>query len=111
MKAVLDVRPGPKRTREKRVGLFFPLHPIAPLPSLRRIEFLAAEPRHELLRIRRVGEAVDIEPLPVVENAMAARAQRQILAEVVDGFVAAVLAGACRERHLVRPAAVDAGRR
>jgi hypothetical protein len=103
--------PGPKRTCEKRVGLFSPLHPIVPLPSLRRIEFFAAEPRHELLRIRRIGEAVDVEPLLVMADAMAARAERQILAEVVDRFVAAVLAGACRQRDLVRPAAIDAGRR
>ncbi len=72
--------------------LFFPLHPIPPLPSLRRIEFLATETRHELLRIGRVREAVDVKPLLVVADAMAAQAQRQILAEVVDDLVAAVLA-------------------
>ena len=59
--------------------LFSPLHPISPLPSLRRIEFLAAETRHELVRIRRVGEAIDIEPLLVVANAMAARASDKSL--------------------------------
>ena len=91
--------------------LFLPLHPILPLPSLRRIEFFAAETRHEFLRIRRVGEAVDVEPLPVVVNAMPSQAQRQILAEVVDRFVAAVFAGAGRQRDLVRPAAIDGGRR
>jgi hypothetical protein len=31
--------------------LFFPPHPIPPLPSLRRIEFLTVETRHELLRV------------------------------------------------------------
>src|ERR1700724_2640742 len=64
-----------------------PPHPIAPLPSPRRIEFLAAELRNEFFRIRRSGEAVDVEPLAVVADAMAAPAQRQILAEVVDGVV------------------------
>jgi hypothetical protein len=88
-----------------------PPHPIAPLPSLPRIEFFAAEARHEFLRIRRGGKAVDIEPLLVMANAMAAQAQRQVLAEVVDGLVAAAFAGARRQRHLVRPAAVDGGRR
>jgi hypothetical protein len=72
--------------------LFFPPHPIPPLSSLRRIKLLAAEPRHELLRIRRDRETVDVEPLPVMMDAMAAQAERQILAEVVDGLVAAVLA-------------------
>jgi hypothetical protein len=91
--------------------LFFPLHPILPLPSLPRIKLLAAETRHELLRIRRVGEAVDVEPLPIMADAVAARAQRQILAEVVDDFVAAVFTRACRQRDLVRPTAVDGGRR
>jgi hypothetical protein len=91
--------------------LFFPLHPIPPLPSLRRIELFSAKPLHELLRIRRIGEAIDIEPLPIVADAMAAPSQRQILAEVVDGFVAAAFAGAGRQRDLVRPAAIDTGRR
>jgi hypothetical protein len=91
--------------------LFFPLHPIPPFPSLRQIEFFAAETRHELRRVRRVGEAVDVEPLPVVADAMPAPAQRQFLAEVVDRFVAVVLAGAGRQRDLVRPAAIDGGRR
>ena len=79
-------------TRSFGPVLFFPLHPIPPLPSLRRIEFLATETRHELLRIGRVRETVDVEPLLVMTDAMAAQAQRQILAEVVDGLVAAVLA-------------------
>jgi hypothetical protein len=78
--------------------LFFPLHPIPPLPSLRRIKLLAVETRHELLRVRRGGEAVDVERLPIMANAMAAQAQRQIFAELVDGLVAVVLAGACRQR-------------
>src|SRR4029077_1352580 len=88
-----------------------PSHPVPPLPALPRIEFFAAEASREFFRIRRGGEAVDVEPLPVVTDAMAARAQRQILAEIVDGLVAAVFAGARRQRDLVRPAAVDGGRR
>jgi hypothetical protein len=91
--------------------LFFPLHPIPPLPSLRRIEFLAAETRHELLRVRRVGEAIDVEPLLVVADGVSAQAQRQILAEVMDGLVAAAFAGAGRQRDLMRPVAVNGGRR
>src|SRR5579864_7714230 len=53
---------------------FPPTHPVPPLPALPRIEFFALEASHELLRIRRGGEAVDVEPLPVVTDAMAARA-------------------------------------
>jgi hypothetical protein len=91
----------------KFAGLFFPLHPIPPLPSLRRIEFLTAETRRELLRIRRLGEAVDIEPLLVMADAMAARTEREIRTEVMDRLVAAAFAGARRQRDLMRPAAVD----
>jgi hypothetical protein len=101
----------PRRTQSQSLAssqsLFFPLHPIPSFPSLHRIEFLSAKSPREFLRIRRIGEAVDVEPLPVVVDAMAARAERQILAEVVDGLVAAVLAGACRQRDVVRPAAID----
>jgi hypothetical protein len=80
-----------------------PLHPILPRPSLRRIKLFATKPRRELLRIRRVGEAVDIEPLLVVADAMAARAQRQRIAEVVHDLVAAAFADTGRQRDLMRP--------
>jgi hypothetical protein len=78
--------------------LFSPLHPIPPLPSLRRIELLAAETRHELLRIRGDCKTVDVEPLPAMVDAVAARTQRQRLAEVVHDLVAAAFADAshCR---------------
>jgi hypothetical protein len=38
---------------------------------------------------------------------MAARANRQILAEGVDRLVATTLAGACRQGYLMGPAAID----
>jgi hypothetical protein len=46
---------------------------------LARIEFFAAEPLQEFLGIGGIGEAVDLPPLSIVYDGMAARTDRQAL--------------------------------
>jgi hypothetical protein len=44
-----------------------------------------------------------------MEDGVAARAERQAIAEFVDEFVAVATARACWERDLMRPTVIDQG--
>jgi hypothetical protein len=69
----------------------------------------AAEALAEVLGVLPLGQAEDVEVRAVAVEGMAAVAQRQALAEPPDGDLIAAGAPIGRERHLVRPAAVDGG--
>src|SRR5262249_52429465 len=66
-----------------------------------------AEPPHEFLGIPLLGETVDVEPFVLVEDCVIARARRQIFAECADRLVVAARASTRRQRHLMRPIAID----
>src|SRR5271170_2073534 len=87
-----------------------PARPIVSLSALRRIELHTAEALPECLGILRFRETVHMKPLPVI-NGVASCAEREFFAEGVNPFVAAILARACRQRDLMRPASVNGGRR
>ena len=87
-----------------------PARPVASLASLRRIEPHAAEALPEFLGILRLGEAVHMKPFMVIHG-MPSGAESQIITELVNLLVAAVLAKPSGQRDLMRPAAVNAGRR
>jgi hypothetical protein len=59
----------------------------------------------------RVGEAMDVPPLALMKNRVTARAQRQIVAERVNDFVATIEQHGGGQRHLVRPSAIYSGGR
>ena len=93
-----------------RVGLI-PTRPVAPPSPFVGIEPLAAEPLLELLRVGGIRETINVVPSVIVMHCVAAAAQRQILAELMNLVVADALAGACRQHHLVRPIPVNGRRR
>jgi hypothetical protein len=72
------------------MGSSFPPRPIAPLSPPLGVELFAAELLHELLSVFGVCKAVHVPPLVIVEDRMAARAQRQLIAERVNDFVAPI---------------------
>lgn len=80
-------------------------------PPARRIESLAAESLHEPLGVLRLREAVNLEPLLVVEDGMTTAAQTQVFAKLMSLFVAAAFAESRRQRHLMRSPAITARRR
>jgi hypothetical protein len=53
-----------------------PARPIAPPTAFARVEHFAAETLHEFAGMLGIGEAIDVEPLIVMENGMAAGTQR-----------------------------------
>jgi hypothetical protein len=88
---------------------FFPPRPIAPFASLLRIELLAAELSHELLRVLGVGKAIDVPPLVIMEDRVTTLAEGRVLAEHVNDVVAAIERYRGRQRDLVRPPAIYTG--
>jgi hypothetical protein len=78
--------------------------------ALDRIKLLAAKSLHELLRVRRLLETIDVKPLAVVMERVASRAERQVSTELVYLVVAVAPANARRQHDLVRPAAVNSRR-
>jgi len=74
---------------------------------LLRIEPLAAEPLQEFVGIFEILKTINVEPFPIVEHGMTSRAKRQILAELVNLFVAATFATPRRQNDLVRPAPIN----
>jgi len=91
-------------------GSSSPTRPIAPFASLLGVEFLTAEVQHELLRMFGVRKPVHVPPLVFMKDRVAGRAQRQIIAERVNNFVAAIKRYRGGQRDLVRPSAVYSGR-
>lgn len=77
----------------------------------RRIESLPAESLHEPLGVLRLREAVNVEPLLVVEDGMTTAAQTQVFAKLMNLFVAAAFAESRRQCHLMRSPAITARRR
>src|SRR6202040_4249523 len=92
------------------LGLF-PTRPVAALPPLLRIEPLAAEPLQEFIGIRGIRKTINVEPFPIVEHGVTSGAKRQILAELVNLFVAATFTTPRRQNYLVRPAPINCRRR
>ena len=74
----------------KRMLSFFPPRPIGAATALGGIELLATESFHELLRVRRLLETVDVKPLAVVIKRMASRAERQVSTELMYLVLAAL---------------------
>ena len=72
-----------------------------------RIKPLPAEPLQEFICVRGILKTIDVEPFPIVEHGMTSRAKRQILAELVNLFVAATFATPRRQNDLVRPAPIN----
>ena len=89
------------------LGLF-PTRPITPLPSLFRIKLVATEPQSEFIGVLQLFEAVNVKPLAVMKHGMAAGAERQLFAEVVNLIVAAAFTEPRRQYHLVWPVPVNA---
>jgi hypothetical protein len=104
----VTVRTGSNKRLVRRS--LFPPRPIAPLSSLLGVELLAAELAHKLLGMFGVGEAVDVPPLVIAEDRVTALAEGQVLAEHVNDVVAAIERHRGRQRDLVRPPAIYAGR-
>jgi len=75
---------------------------------LLRIEFLATEPLQEFIGIRRVGEAVNVKPLPIIKDSVPPAAYRQILAELVNLLIpTAALTEPRRQDDLMGPVSVN----
>jgi hypothetical protein len=88
------------------LGLF-PTFPVTALPSLLRIKPLAAEPLQEFIGVQGTLKTINVEPFPIVEHGMTSRAKRQILAEFVNLFVAAIFTTPRRQNYLVQPAPIN----
>jgi len=78
---------------------------------LLRIKPLAAEPLQEIICVREILKTINVEPFPIVEHGMTSRAKRQILAELVNLFVAATFTTPRRQNYLVRPTPINCRRR
>ena len=72
-----------------------------------RIKLLAAESLQEFIGIRGILKTINVEPFPIVEHGMTSRAKRQILAELVNLFVAATFATPRWQNYLMRPAPIN----
>ena len=68
---------------------------------------LAAELFQEFIGVRGILKTINVEPFPIVEHGMTSRAKRQILAELVNLFVAATFTALRRQNYLVRPAPIN----
>src|SRR5215471_21536058 len=84
------------------------MHALASLPLVER---LASEPRHESLGMDWLGEAEHLVPLVLPHHGVAARAKRQVLAELMNDGRVRPRALVREQRNLMRPALVHAGRR
>jgi hypothetical protein len=69
------------------------------------IELLAAKSMQKLLRILCLGEAKNVEPL-TIKDRVAATAQAQSIAELMNLFIPAALAKTRWQRHLIMPATI-----
>ena len=87
------------------------MSPITALPSLLRIKLLAAEPLQEFIGVLGILKTISMEPFPIVEHGVTSRAKRQILAELVNLFVAATFTASRQQNYLVRPAPINCRRR
>jgi hypothetical protein len=67
-----------------KLANFFPPRPIGAAAALGRIELLAAEPLHVLLRVRWLLETIDMKPLSIVIQRMPGRAERQVTTHELD---------------------------
>jgi len=79
-----------------------PMRPAAASPLLARIERLAAEALLEFLGFGCFGETIHMKPLALVHS-MAAGAEREVLAELVNHSVAAAFTQARRQDDLMGP--------
>ncbi len=61
-------------------------------------------------RLFAAPRAIHMKPLAIVDG-VASRAEREVVAEIVNLLVAAVLAKPSGQRDLMRPAAINAARR
>ena len=75
------------------------------------IKLLAAEPLHESIGVLGILKTISMEPFPIVEHGMTSSAKRQILAELVNLFVAATFTASRQQNYLVRPAPINCRRR
>jgi hypothetical protein len=77
---------------------------------LLRIKLAATEPLQEFICVRGILKTINLEPFPIVEQSMTSRVKRQILAELVNLFVAATFTTPRRQNYLVRqPRSIAAG--
>ena len=82
---------------------------VTALPSLLRIKPLATEPLQEFICVRGILKTINLEPFPIVEHSMTSRAKRQILAELVNLFVAATFTTPGRTIWCGQPRSIAAG--
>jgi hypothetical protein len=90
------------------LGLF-PTRPVAALASLVRIEPLATKTLLEFIGVGLHGKAVNMKPLSVMEHRVTSVAERHVLAELVNLFVAAAFTQTRGQHNLVWPAEVNGG--
>ena len=71
------------------------------------MKLLAAESLQEFIGIHVILKTINVEPFLIVEHGMTSGAERQILAELVNLFVAATFTTPRRQNYLVRPASIN----
>ena len=87
-----------------------PMRPVVAPPPLARIERLATEASLEFLGVGCFGETIHMKPLALVHS-MAAGAEREVLAELVNHLVASAFTQARRQDDLMGPTTVNGRRR
>jgi hypothetical protein len=71
------------------------------------IKLLAAEPFQEFICIRGILKTINVAPFSIVEHSMTSGAECQILAELMNLFVAAAFTEPRRQNDLMRPASIN----
>ena len=110
----LGLQPPKSRVCRRKPSPLLPLPPFCPVAAASTfsgVEFLAAKFLQKFLRVGRLLKTIDVKPLFVMIERVAARAESKASAEFMYLFVTAPFAETRRQHNLMRPALINAGRR